>query len=103
MSGYNVAGYTYGGPKPVPSGIWSTLTYIPKYLWSWITFILDYVKNFICAGTFWSYLVLLGLMACTITFASLYFSKKSLTPTCPACPNASANKLMSGPVMITSV
>ena len=80
----------FGGPKPPPSTLWSTILFIPKYLWSWITFILDYVKNFICAGTFWSYLVLLGLVVSSITFVTLYFKTKALTPKCPSCPNAQA-------------
>ena len=97
-----MSGYLYAQPT---WGQWfvNTVTSIPKYLWSWITWILDLIKNFICAGTFWSYLVLLGLVVCTVTFASLYFRQKTLAPTCPTCPNANTDKLLTGPVMITSV
>ena len=80
------------------STVWGYVKAIPLYLWKFIVSFLDYIKNFICAGTFWSYLALLTLLISTVTFISLYFREKPLTPTCPACPN---NSSQSGTFKIT--
>jgi hypothetical protein len=92
MSGYTQLGQAQ---PSFLSRVWGYVIVIPTYIWKFIVSILDYLKNFICAGTFWSYLALLALLVSTGTFIGLYFRTKELTPKCPSCPNsAAANNML---------